>query len=75
MRKVLMVCAGLLAPGPAFAVVNQAVRDACHNDYVAHCNGMTPPERRAAGLHARAFPPAIQALPAGAGRQQGSDQG
>lgn len=43
MRKALIVCLGLLAPGPAFAVVNQAVRDACHNDYVAHCNGMTVP--------------------------------
>jgi hypothetical protein len=42
MRKVLIICLGLLAPVPAFAVVNQAV-DACHNDYVAHCNGMTVP--------------------------------
>jgi hypothetical protein len=50
MRKVLIICLGLLAPVPAFAVVNQAVRDACHNDYVAHCNGMTVPsdELRAA---------------------------
>jgi hypothetical protein len=49
MRKVLIICLGLLAPVPAFAVVNQAV-DACHNDYVAHCNGMTVPsdELRAA---------------------------
>jgi hypothetical protein len=28
---------------PALAIVNQAVRVACHNDYVAHCNGMTVP--------------------------------
>jgi hypothetical protein len=43
MRKVLIICLGLLAASPAFAIVNQAVRDACHNDYVAHCNGMTVP--------------------------------
>ena len=43
MRKVLIVGLGLLASGPAFAVVNQAVRDACHSDDVAHCNGMTVP--------------------------------
>ena len=50
MRKVVIICLGLLAPGPAFAVVNQAVRNACHNDYVAHCKGMRVPsdELRAA---------------------------
>ena len=43
MRMVLIICLGLLAASPALAIVNQAVRDACHNDYVAHCNGMTVP--------------------------------
>jgi len=43
MRKVLIICLGLLTSSPALAIVNQAVRDACHNDYVAHCNGMTVP--------------------------------
>ena len=42
MRNVL-ICLGLLTATPVFAVVNQAVREACHNDYVAHCNGMTVP--------------------------------
>ena len=40
MRNVLIICLGLLAAAvPAFAVVNQAVRDAFHNDYVAHSTG------------------------------------
>ena len=43
MRKVLIICLGLLTASPALAIVNQAVRVACHNDYVAHCNGMTVP--------------------------------
>jgi hypothetical protein len=43
MLKVLVVCLAIAVPAQAFAVINQAVRDACHKDYVTHCNGMTVP--------------------------------
>jgi hypothetical protein len=30
-------------PSPAFAVITQALKDACHDDYLAYCDGMTVP--------------------------------
>jgi len=43
MLKALVICLGITLPVQAFAVINQAVRDACRNEYLALCKGMTIP--------------------------------
>jgi hypothetical protein len=43
-RLALMVLvAGGALPSPAFAAITQALKDACHNDYLAYCDGMAVP--------------------------------
>jgi hypothetical protein len=33
----------MVPPAPTFAVITQALKDACHDDYLAYCDGMTVP--------------------------------
>ena len=43
MLKILVICFGIALPMQAFAVINQAVRDACRHEYLAYCSGMAVP--------------------------------
>jgi hypothetical protein len=45
-RGLIIGLAIALAPVQAFAVINQAVKDACRNEYLAYCNGMTIPSEQ-----------------------------
>jgi hypothetical protein len=39
----VLVGGGVALPSPALAVITQALKDACHDDYLAYCDGMAVP--------------------------------
>jgi hypothetical protein len=48
-RGLVIGLALALTPAPAFAVINQAVKDACRNENLAFCNGMKIPSEELRG--------------------------
>jgi hypothetical protein len=48
-RGLVIGLALALTPAPAFAVINQAVKDACRKEYLAFCSGMAIPSEELRG--------------------------
>jgi hypothetical protein len=48
-RGLVIGLALALTPAPAFAVINQAVKDACRKEYLAFCSGTAIPSEELRG--------------------------